>query len=313
MRRDNPVLFETAVASFLEMMRSERNASKSTIASYQSDLEDFYRFLGHAEFNRIEAQDLKNYQSYLQGTSKRHATIARRLSVLRQFYCFIQIKGLISPNPFACWERVSPISKRVPKHQHLLTQEEVTVFCHATHRLSPEEGGRLQCFLGLLYLTGLRVSDVVALPLTAVQECTKDTPSCTSSSSVSLSVGLNAERGSWRLHGSLLQIVQRYLSYRSCFETRPPQNKWLFPARSWTGHLTRQRVSQLLKEVIQIAGLDPVRFSLHTLRHTFIAYSKLATCNKQLDHQSYCDRFQFKDSLFSIPEFSIPEHLLLPK
>ena len=272
-------VFEAAVVSFFEMMLSERNVSKNTLASYQSDLKDFCHFLGHGALTIVETIDIQRYMVHMQETLCRPTTTARRMSALRQFFAFAHRENLISDNPAAIIE-VPRKPRPLPK---VLSEEDVEALINATAELDAVESVRLTCLLELLYATGMRVSELVTLPLNAVQRLHQlDNP-------IIIVRGKAHKERIAPLSEPALIALDAYLKVRAKFESVRHKNKWLFPSRSRTGHLTRQRFGQLLKELALTAGLNPARVSPHVVRHAFATHllhhgADLASVQKLLGH-----------------------------
>src|SRR5205823_4642829 len=116
--------------------------------------------------------------------------------------------------------------------------------------------------LELLYATGLRVSELVGLPLAAAQRDPR----------VMLVRGKGGKERLVPLNPPARQALAAYLECRSAFLPQRRPSRWLFPSRGAEGHLTRQRCGQLLKELALAAGLDPARLSPHVLRHAFASH-----------------------------------------
>ena len=272
-------LFEPVITSFFEMMLAERNVSKNTLASYQSDLKDFCQFLGHGTLTIVQTADIQRYMVNLQEMNCRPTTTARRMSALRQFYAFVHREGLIADNPAAIIE-VPRKPRPLPK---VMSEEDIEALINATADLDSAESIRLTCLLELLYATGMRVSELVTLPLSAVQRLLgSDNP-------LLIVRGKAHKERLAPLSEPALVALEEYLKVRPEFESKRHKNKWLFPSRSRMGHLTRQRFGQLLKQLALTAGLNPAKVSPHVVRHAFATHllhhgADLASVQKLLGH-----------------------------
>src|SRR5262245_49539738 len=152
--------------SFIEMLRAERNAAHNTVEAYTRDLTDLAGFLARrrTELATADAAALRAYLATLDRAGMAPRTAARRLSAVRQFYRFLLGEGVRPDDPVATID--SPRQGRpLPK---LLTEAEVGQLLEAAHALEGTDGLRLSALLELLYATGLRVSELVALPAAAV-------------------------------------------------------------------------------------------------------------------------------------------------
>lgn len=251
------------VQAFLEMMTAERGAARNTIAAYRRDLEHFGAYL-HSRSVRPEDADAEALRSYLEelaaaGMSPR--TGARRLSALKQFYQFLFAEGARADDPSATIDSPRP-GRPLPKY---LSEDEVSRLLAAASERKDAGGLRLAALMEILYATGLRVSELVGLPLSAV---TRD----------GRMLIVRGKGGKERMVPLTEPAVAAVAAYRrvrdrsgSASGRRGP-SPWLFPSRSREGHLTRVRLGQLLKELAAEAGLAPERVSPHVLRHSFASH-----------------------------------------
>jgi integrase/recombinase XerD len=196
-------------------------------------------------------------------------TAARRLSTLRQFHRFLFGEGLRADDPTAGLD--SPRQGRtLPK---VLSETEVEALLAAARARPGAAGARLVALLELLYATGLRVSELVALPAAAAARDPR----------VLIVTGKGGKERMVPLSEPARDALKRYRAAAGKRErgasTEAPAapaprapGKWLFPSRGAAGHLTRQRVAQLLKELAVAAGIDPAKVSPHVLRHAFASH-----------------------------------------
>lgn len=266
-----------ALEGFLEMLLAERNAAANTLAAYRRDLEDAVAFLKPrgADLAAADTKDLRGYLGALAAADLSPRTQARRLSALRQFYRFLVDDGQRKDDPSAALD-APKLGRPLPK---LLSEDEMLAVIGACHGLDGAEGARLLAMVELLYATGLRVSELVRLPLAAAM---RDQPFMTVT-------GKGGKERLVPLNPPAKAALTAYLAHRHGFLGSDKVSPFLFPSRGKEGHLTRQRFGQLLKEIGLKAGLDPARISPHVLRHAFATHlldhgADLRSLQKMLGH-----------------------------
>jgi len=254
------------IETFLEMQSAERGAAANTLDAYRRDLTDFDVFL-QRHGRRITAAttaDLRLYLARLAETGLAARTAARRLAALRQLYKFLYAEGRRTDNPAADLE--SPRQGRsLPK---ILNEEDVTKMITVARGYPGIDGVRLVTLLELLYATGLRVSELVSLPLSAAAR----------EQAVLLVRGKGDKERLVPLNAPAREALTEWRKIRPQFlpegtkDDGHGRSRWLFPSRSGKGHLTRHRFAQMLKELALGAGLDPAKVSPHVLRHAFASH-----------------------------------------
>ncbi len=265
------------VEAFLEMLAAERGASANTLAAYQRDLDRFAAFLaGRGQpVEAARAADLHRFLTaeYRAGFSPR--TAARRTSVLRQFHRFLFSEGLREDDPAAVIE--SPRQGRgLPK---ILSEAEVEHLLEAARAAEGALGLRLNALVELLYATGLRVSELVGLPAAAAARDPR----------VLVVRGKGGKERMVPLSEAARQALRDYLPVRRHFVPGRAESRWLFPSRGRSGHLTRRRMGQLLKQLALDSGIAPEKVSPHVLRHAFASHlldhgADLRSVQKMLGH-----------------------------
>ncbi len=244
--------------AFLEMLAAERGAAPLTLAAYRSDLADLAGFLV-ARRLPLEAADSVALHAYLvAATGVGPRTLARRISAMRQFYKFLVIDDIRRDDPAAGLETPG-LGRPLPK---ILSENEVAALIAAAHAAAGSDGIRLACLVELLYATGLRISELVTLPLAAAQRDPR----------FLIVTGKGGKERVAPLSEPSRVALAGYLACRDRFLTGSRPSRWLFPSRGRGGHLTRQRAGQLLKELAVKAGLEPRRLSPHVLRHAFASH-----------------------------------------
>ncbi|MFZ1414194.1 MAG: site-specific tyrosine recombinase XerD [Defluviicoccus sp.] len=252
------------VEMFLEMLAAERGAAANTLEAYRRDLAQFAVFAGKRGQGAASA-DTDTVRAYIHaqaqlGFSPR--TTARRLSALRQFFRFLFAEGLRRDDPSSSIDRPRQ-GRSLPKY---LSEAEVERLLIAGRAREGGDGLRLTALLEVLYATGLRVSELVALPRTALAAAQRMLIVC----------GKGGRERIVPLTEPAIAALMTYLQAikvpRRSGTAQPAQSPWLFPSRSRCGHLTRARFAQLLKETAIAAGIDPARVSPHVLRHSFASH-----------------------------------------
>ncbi len=244
------------IESFLEMMAAERGASPRTLDAYGRDLADFAAFAG--DVDRASAQTVRDYLARLDRAGMSARTAARRLSAIKQYFGFLFAEGLRPDNPTASIDgprRGRPLPK-------VLSEDQVDRLLQAAHRLEGAEGARTRALVELLYATGMRVSELVSLPLSAVRRDPR----------VLVVHGKGGRERMVPLSEPARAAVAAYLPLRAHFLPRDGTSPHLFPSRSADGHLTRQRFGQILKSLAVEAGLGRTDVSPHVLRHAFATH-----------------------------------------
>lgn len=271
--------FSLRIEAFLEGRSAERLAATNTLAAWRHDLEDFGRFCSARQVDPLVATAAQ-IGEYL-ADSRRHglsaATMARRLSTLRQFFGFAIAENWRSDLPTLLTE--SP--RKVRGLPHTLTPAEVQRLMEVIAGDVSPEGVRRRTLLELLYGAGLRASECCALPLTALpQWLLRPGPG------VSDGVGARVLRimgkgGKERLSlfGAPAEAALRaWLAVRAGFlptapaEARALAAQFLFPSRGAEGHITRRRLAQYVAMAAAEAGLDGHRVTPHVLRHAFATH-----------------------------------------
>jgi integrase/recombinase XerD len=255
-----PPGFSKHLEAFLEMLMAERAAARLTIAAYRTDLFDLSRFL-MVRATALEAADEATLHLYLAEPATAllaPRSLARRLSAMRQFYRFLVVDGVRPDDPTVGLD--SPrLGRPLPK---LLSEAEVEDLLAAARAWPEDEGLRILCLIELLYATGMRISELLTLPVAAALRDPR----------FLLVRGKGGRERVVPLSEPGRRALTAYLDRRGHFLPDSQPRRWLFPSRSGAGHLTRQRCGQLLKELALKAGLDPARLSPHVMRHAFASH-----------------------------------------
>ncbi len=280
-----------SIDAFLDMLTSERGAAMNTRHAYWRDLADVSLYLKSERKSDVDTATTADIKAYLEHlTNKQHVkgkntsqiavrTVARRLSALRQFYRYLVSENIRKEDPTTTIE--SPKQGRtLPK---TLSEGEVSTLIKTAMGQGGADSVRLVCLLEMLYATGLRVSELVGLPLSAVVE----------EAQFLMIEGKGGRERMVPLSDPAQKAIKDYMAVRTQFigpENRAAQEQWMFPSRtSESGHLTRQRFAQLLKDLSRAADIDEERVSPHILRHAFATHllsrgADLRSVQKMLGH-----------------------------
>ena len=258
----------TALADFLGRMSAERGAAANTLDAYGRDLNGLLEFMA-VEGLALEAVAAKHISTFMQGLAAEGlapASRARKLSAIRQFFRFLEGEGRVASNPAE--NVVAPGKGRtLPKTLNVAEVDLLLAAARArVHAAAPPEllaALRMQALLELLYATGMRVTELVSLPRRVLAGDDR----------VLTIKGKGGRERLVPLNPPARAAVAAYLAEEAQkMQAGYPHSKWLFPAHSAEGHVTRQHLGQELKRVAEEAGLDPARVSPHVLRHAFASH-----------------------------------------
>jgi integrase/recombinase XerD len=255
------------VEAFLEMMSAERGAAENTLLSYRRDLEDAAEFLAASGqgLDGAASADLRAYMDDIARRGFAASSQARRLSALRQFYRFLYSEGLRPDDPSGTVDNPRK-DRSLPK---VLGEEEVSrLLERAAGEAADESLGkvphlsaiRMQAMIELLYATGLRVSELVSLPVAVARRDER----------FFIVRGKGGKERMVPLNDAAKRAMADYLALRKA--EKPGESKWLFPSFGNSGHLTRQHFARDLKSLAVAAGLNPKAVSPHVLRHAFASH-----------------------------------------
>ncbi len=253
------------IEAFLEMMAAERGAALNTLEAYRRDLSDFGEFAARrGGLKGADTEVIRAYLARLDDAGFAPRTAARRLSALKQFFRFMYADGMRADDPAASLEGPKR-GRTLPK---VLSVSEVDQLMQAAQaRMASAEtprNVRLVALLEVIYATGLRVSELVKLPVSSARGDAR----------VLLVKGKGGRERMVPLSPPAKAAMTEYLKVRPKFleQAGTRGTAYLFPSRGKAGHLTRVRFFQLLDALAVEAGIDPRRVSPHVLRHAFASH-----------------------------------------
>jgi integrase/recombinase XerD len=268
--RSSPPADAALLRLFLDMLAAEQGAGDNTLSAYRSDLEDLAGFLAgrRSSFARADTDTLRAYLDDLDGRGFKSTTVARRLSALRHLFRFLLTEGVRADDPAA----ILSGPKRGRSLPKVLSIGDVDRLLSTARQMAGAEdrtpGQRLRalrfyCLLEVLYATGLRVSELVTLPVTAARRDAR----------MIVVRGKGDKERLVPLNDAARAAMASWLAARDAAAPEgAPRGKWLFPSSGESGHLTRQHFARDLKDLAVAAGLSPRRVSPHVLRHAFASH-----------------------------------------
>jgi integrase/recombinase XerD len=246
------------IESFLEMLSAERGARANTLDAYARDLEDA-RASVRGELKSAEASAVEAYIADLARRGLSPATARRRISALRQFYRFLLQENVRADDPTSRLDAPKR-ARRLPK---TLSVDEIE------RLIAAAENARDTAIVELLYGAGLRVSELVSLPLRAAPKPGQEHMIIEGKGGKERLVAL----GRPALEALAAHMEARAGALPKAEAQRERAARWLFPSASAAdGKLTRRRVGQILEAAAVKAGIDPARVSPHVLRHAFATH-----------------------------------------
>ena len=268
MKRD---LSAAHLEAFLEMMIAERGAADNTIESYQRDLTEVSNFLSarRTNLNKATSDDIKAYLKQMSDEGYAASSQSRHLSSMKQFYRFLHDEGILDDDPTGIID--APKSGlKLPK---TLSEDEVGQLLDLAEAAAKSAKGdkdlisktRFRALLELLYATGMRVSELVALPIGVLK---RDEPFL-------IIKGKGNKERLVPISQAAKSALADYLAAMEAYQAKqknPAETPFLFPANSKTGYLARQVFARELKSIAAQAGIDVEKVSPHVLRHAFASH-----------------------------------------
>jgi integrase/recombinase XerD len=283
MGRQKPSSDQSLIALFLDMLAAERGAGENTLSAYGRDLADFSAYL-IAKGRPVASAGTDEVRGYLAALDKRGfaaTSVARRLSAIRQLYRFLFAEGHRRDDPAAILAGPKR-GRTVPKVLSIAEVDRLLAAARAASLVpdltAPERlrAARLNCLIEVLYATGLRVSELVTLPLSAAERQAR----------MLIVRGKGGKERMVPLNEAAKETMRDYLALLAKVSpqaagqpsAKPPAEKpavkpkWLFPSFGESGHLSRQHFARDLKALAGAAGLRAEQVSPHVLRHAFASH-----------------------------------------
>ena len=261
---------------FLDSKSVEGGVSSNTITAYRKDICQYIEIISPILVQEANYLDIEKYIKEINSKGYSAKTMSRKLSVVREFYKFLQSEKIISENP-TC--RIS--TPRVGEHLPLfLTKQEIYSLCDAAGEQGGFIGHRMKIMIKLMYSSGLRVSELVSLPENAINYDLNQI----------LIYGKGSKERIVPVYKEVVEDIWEYLQYRQQY-IGSRQSKWLFPSlTSISGHITRDGFFKNLKKIAILAGVSQEKVHPHVLRHSFATHlvnngADLRSIQQMLGHE----------------------------
>ena len=255
------------ISTFLQAQAAEQDAAANTQLAYGRDLIAFADYLsaGGQDFATADRAAVEAYLVRCEAEGLAPATRARRLSAIRQLYRFAKEEGWRDDNP-AIRITGPGASRHLPQ---TLSQDEVSAILDAARAFGrgAHDHSRNCALVELLYATGMRVSELVELPIAAVRGDPR----------MILVKGKGDKERMVPLSSPAKAAIAAWLALRDAADEQArksgkPVPRHLFPGPGATGHLTRQHFYLLIKDIAAAGGVDPSKVTPHALRHAFATH-----------------------------------------
>jgi len=255
------------ISTYLDAAAAEQGAATNTQLAYGRDLLDFAAYLApKASFSSAQRDDIEGYLLQCQAQGLATSTRARRLSAIKQLFRFAVDEGWRADNP-AIQIGGPGRPKRLPK---TLGQDEVSRLLEAARHTGRTQTDRLRntCLIEVLYATGMRVSELVSLPLSAARGDPR----------VVLVRGKGGKERMVPLSPPARQALAAWVAHvdaenaAKAAQTGATPSRYLFASSGKLGHLTGHRFYGLIKDIAEAAGVPPAKVTPHTLRHAFATH-----------------------------------------
>ncbi len=256
------------ITQFLQYKRAVQGISHNTVLAYERDLQKFitYAHAHNKQVTDITTQDIIDWIQTLQHDGLGMTSVARHVSAVKQLYRFLVLDTHIKTDP----AHPIPTPKLAQKLPTDLSIDAVDMLLQQAKHVTNTDEVRLYCIMEILYATGLRVSELVTLPVSAVYNMLRQQGDF---ADVLFITGKGGKQRIVPLSADAKSALLAYLDIRESFVTHRQSQDYLFPSSGTkTPHLTRQRVFQMIKHLAVCAGLDPTHISPHTLRHAFATH-----------------------------------------
>jgi integrase/recombinase XerD len=258
-------LVRQRLGAFLDMLAAERGAARNTLDAYERDIEDYLGFIAGTPLDAVTASGIRDWLADVAARGLKASSAARRLSAVRQFHRFLYTEGLCPNDPAAAIEgprqgRPLPKVVSVDHVDRLLATAREACEREGLTPAARLKALRMRCLVEMLYATGLRVSELIALPLSAA----------TTRERFLIVRGKGDKERLVPLNEAARAAARDWLL--ALREAGQAEGRWLFPSDAESGHLTRQAFARDLKALGGAAGLSAASLSPHVLRHAFASH-----------------------------------------
>ena len=247
--------------NFLEVLASEKGLAVNTRISYKNDILQFLVFLekNKKKINEITSIDIEKFTSKFTTQGLEKSTISRKMSALSHFFIFLLEENMIKRNPI----NELDLPKQIKKLPKILSVDQVEKLITSSREDQSINGIRLNTMIEILYATGIRVSELVEMKLSATY----------AEKNFLLVQGKGNKERLVPISENTEEKIKDYLKIRNEYINNDTESKWLFPSKqSSKGHITRQRFNQLLQILCERVNLNNIRISPHKLRHAFATH-----------------------------------------
>ena len=247
--------------NFLEVLASEKGLAVNTRISYKNDIFQFLVFIekNKKKINEITSFDIEKFTSKFSNQGIEKSTISRKMSALSHFFIFLLEENIIESNPI----HELDLPKQIKKLPKILSVDQVEKLIKSSREDQSINGIRLNTMIEILYATGIRVSELVEMKLSATY----------AEKNFLLIQGKGNKERLVPISENTEDKIKDYLKIRNEFINNDTESKWLFPSKqSSKGHITRQRFNQLLQTLCERVNLNNIRISPHKLRHAFATH-----------------------------------------
>ena len=244
------------IEKYIEFIFAQKNLAKNTVTSYENDLSEFARFIGHNDFLDLTINQLKGYVSHLSKNFS-PSSHCRKLSSVKNFFLYLYDLKLVNNTPMDFID-FPKLPKKIPK---FLSESEVNILIEKSYEDHSFRGLRRTLLIEILYATGIRVSELVSIRLGDI----------TDNYSSIIIKGKGGKQRIVPLFGKVISVLKKYIGFLNKLKEQS-NSLFLFPSNSKLGHLTRNRFFQILKKLGKEIHLDLNRISPHVLRHSFASH-----------------------------------------
>ena len=247
--------------NFLEVLASEKGLAVNTRISYKNDILQFLVFLekNKKKINEITPIDIEKFTSKFTTQGLEKSTISRKMSALSHFFIFLLEENIIKSNPI----HELDLPKQIKKLPKILSVDQVEKLIKSSREDQSINGIRLNTMIEILYATGIRISELVEMKLSATY----------AEKNFLLVQGKGNKERLVPISENTEDKIKDFLKIRNKFLYNDSESKWLFPSKqSSKGHITRQRFNQLLQTLCERVNLNNIKISPHKLRHAFATH-----------------------------------------